>query len=427
MAFSRGARSLASSLLLASALAGCGSSNDNKGSSGPDLCAGVSGACLGFAAGTTAASIRDKMATASAGTTFVFDTGTFKFDLPLEVTVANATIRGAGRDATLLDFKGASGSEGVFATGDGFTLKDLAIRDTAGNGVKIVGADKVTIQNVKVTWTDPDSTKHGGYGIYPVQSTHVLVEDCFTSGATDTGVYVGQSQDIIVRNNETTGNVAGIEIENSYRADVHGNDSHGNTGGILVFDLPGLQQQGGNHVRVYENTVSSNNTANFGPAGSTVALVPAGAGIVVMANHDVEVFNNTVSGNQTAAISVISYAITGLTIPAGYDPFPKNVYIHDNTLSSNGASPDPDVQLGGLLALIQATALNHDPIPDVVWDGILSPGDTGTNPRGLCVKAPATFLSLGATFGASGPEFHPSVDATDHRCTQTALPAVTAW
>ena len=50
MAFSRGARSLASSLLLASALAGCGSSNDNKGSSGPDLCAGVSGACLGFAA-----------------------------------------------------------------------------------------------------------------------------------------------------------------------------------------------------------------------------------------------------------------------------------------------------------------------------------------------------------------------------------------
>ena len=39
-------------------------------------------------------------------------------------------------------------------------------------------------------------------------------------------------------------NAAGIEIENSYYADVYNNIGK-NTGGILVFDLPNLPKQGG--------------------------------------------------------------------------------------------------------------------------------------------------------------------------------------
>jgi hypothetical protein len=46
-----------------------------------------------------------------------------------------------------------------------------------------------------------------------------------------------QSDSIVVKNNEVFENVAGIEIENSFNADVHDNNSHDNTVGFLVFDL----------------------------------------------------------------------------------------------------------------------------------------------------------------------------------------------
>jgi hypothetical protein len=57
-------------------------------------------------------------------------------------------------------------------------------------------------------------------------------------GASDASVYVGQSENISVRRNYVYESVNGIEIENSKFADVHENNTIGNTGGILVFDLP---------------------------------------------------------------------------------------------------------------------------------------------------------------------------------------------
>jgi hypothetical protein len=43
---------------------------------------------------------------------------------------------------------------------------------------------------------------------------------------------LGQSQNIIVKNSRAEFNVAGIEIENSYFADVFNNIATNNTGGI---------------------------------------------------------------------------------------------------------------------------------------------------------------------------------------------------
>lgn len=70
--------------------------------------------------------------------------------------------------------------------------------------------------------------------------TNVLIEGCTAIGASDAGIYVGQSKNIIVRNSRAYHNVAGIEIENSLMADVYDNESTENTGGVLVFDLPDL-------------------------------------------------------------------------------------------------------------------------------------------------------------------------------------------
>ena len=76
--------------------------------------------------------------------------------------------------------------------------------------------------------------------------------------------------------------------------DSYNNVLTDNTGGILVFDLPDIPQQGGHHVRVFNNRSLANNTTNFAPEGNIVGLVPAGTGVLIMANSDVEVFDNVI-------------------------------------------------------------------------------------------------------------------------------------
>src|SRR3546814_5024171 len=116
------------------------------------------------------------------------------------------------------------------------------------------------MRRVRAEWTGGPSTDNGAYGLYPVQVDNVLIEDSVVKGASDAGIYVGQSTNIIVRNNRAEGNVAGIEIENSTGADVYGNTTTGNTGGILLFNIPDLPVPASN-TRVYRKKSVPNNNA----------------------------------------------------------------------------------------------------------------------------------------------------------------------
>jgi parallel beta-helix repeat protein len=266
-----------------------------------------------------------------------------------------------------------------------------------------------------------------------VQSTQVLIEHCKVSGANDAGIYVGQSQNIVVRRNESTGNVAGIEIENSFTAEVYENNSHDNTGGILVFDLPGLQQEGGHSIRVHDNTIVNNNLANFAPSGDIVGLVPAGTGFFVMANHDVEIFNNTITGNNTAAAAIISYALSQMTFTdTHYYEWPSKIYLHDNTYQGNGTQPSARSQVGLLLATGMGSASyvgGH--VPDVLWDGVVDPAlPMGTNPMQLCIKeskASAVCNMHVDKLDMTNPDIKTTIacDATPFDCTMPSVPPVT--
>jgi len=129
----------------------------------------------------------------------------------------------------------------------------------------------------------------------------------FVSGAKDAGIYVGQSREIIVRNNEVFHNVAGIEIENSVRALVANNSAHHNTAGILVFLLPNLPSKVGSHTRVVNNRSWENNHENFGKPGTTVSYLPPGLGMFIMAADHTEVTHNQIFGNDSQGIQMISY------------------------------------------------------------------------------------------------------------------------
>ena len=330
----------------------------------------------------------------SSGDILTLSPGTFIFEDGLSLDVDEVIVRGSGINETILDFKNQmSGAQGLLVTSDRVTLKDFAVTDAKGDAIKVIGAEGINMINLKTEWTGGPKTTNGAYGLYPVESTDVLIDGCVAIGASDAGIYVGQSKNIIVRNSVAQYNVAGIEIENSYYADVYDNLASHNTGGILVFDLPDLPQQGGRHVRVFRNKVIDNDTDNFAPEGNIVGEVPRGTGIIIQANSDVEVFNNDISGNGTVNVSIVTYS--NETQDENYYPHPRSIQIHGNRFGEGGF--DPDVETGELAAIL--FELSGGNMPDIFWDGILPTsqiifGQPNEERLVLTNNGDATFLTI---------------------------------
>jgi parallel beta-helix repeat protein len=239
-------------------------------------------------------------------------------------------------------------------------LRDFAVENSKGDGIKSKGADRIVYHKLRVEWTGGPLTTNGAYGIYPVESKDVLIDSVFVRGASDAGIYVGQSRNIIVRHSTAVENVAGIEIENSFDADVHDNIATRNTGGVLVFDLPNLPQMGGHNVRIFGNIIVNNMTPNFAPKGNIVANVPTGTGVMVMANRRVEIFDNVIGENGTTNIMIVGYRFP-FQDPK-YDPLPREVSIWDNQHSRAGW--DPKFRGGAEIAAAMGGSF-----PAIFWDG----------------------------------------------------------
>jgi parallel beta-helix repeat protein len=319
----------------------------------------------------------------------VVQLGAGRFDLTdgLSLDVDNVTVKGAGPDATVLSFRGQKGAgEGLLITSDKVTVRDFGVEDSRGDGIKAKGSDQISFINVRVEWTGGPNEKNGAYGVYPVTSTNVLIDKVVVKGASDAGIYVGQSKNIVVKRSRAEFNVAGIEIENSYNADVFDNVATRNAGGILIFDLPNLPQMGGHSTRVFRNKVVQNDTANFAPKGNIVASVPTGTGVMVMANRNVHVFENELDANQSAAVMLVSYVQK--FDDKTYNPLPRDVVVRDNKLGKNGW--DPKFDGGKLLALVGGGS-----IPPVLWDGVVT-YNGGETAKVRLVDGPVMNLNLPA-------------------------------
>ena len=403
--------------IAALALVGCGTD---------DPCKGVSGTCVGLSEGASATDVQTALIQAQPGSTVAFGAGTFHLQSDLSLDIDNVTIIGAGMNDTTLSFKGQkTGAQGLYVTAkNSFAIRDIGIEDTKGDALKIEGTDGVRIERVRVEWTAGPNETNGSYGLYPVQCKNVLIDGALVRGASDAGVYVGQSDYIELRNNTAEQNVAGIEIENSTRADVHDNTATKNTGGILVFNLPGLQVQNGSVTRVFHNQVFDNNTTNFAPSGNIVGLVPTGTGMAVLAAHQVEIFDNDIHDHKSVNVGVISYIPTGKddTDP-NYDEYPTAISIHDNRIS--GVSDMPTGMLGALLISALGEIYPNGPfiVPDIAWDGVLDPNRTYTDADRICISGngDADFINLAWPLNMGEV---PSVDMSPHACTLPALAGV---
>jgi parallel beta-helix repeat protein len=287
---------------------------------------------------------------AQPGDTIEVEPGTYRESVLVDID--GITLRGLVQDGRRAVLEGdGERTDAVIASGHKFTVEGFAVRNYTSNGITVHGATGVVFRDLQVE-------KTGLYGVYPVECKDVLVERVLVTGARDAAIYVGQSRDIVVRDNEVRGNVTGIEIENSVNALVEGNHAHDNTGGILVFLLPNNPSKVGSDTRVLRNRVVGNNHANFGDPGSIVSQVPVGTGIFIMAADRTEVAENEIQANDSFGIAVVSLAQAmpkGTTFDVG--PVPEGSFVHDNRLGGNGKNPAASVKAVGGAGL------------DILWDG----------------------------------------------------------
>jgi parallel beta-helix repeat protein len=238
--------------------------------------------------------------------------------------------------------------------GDGFVLQNVTVQGFEENGVVLNGVNNFCISHVT-------AINNGEYGIFPVHSSHGIIDHCTVSGHSDTGIYVGQSSEVNMEFNTAFANVNGLEVENSIDVNVTYNESYNNVCGILLDLLPGKDIKTSANVYVGNNHVYNNNHVNFGEQGELESFIPTGLGILVLGTDKTTVERNTVTGNKFLGITVFSTLVLGALagLPpeafADIEPNPDGTYIHKNVAKNNGSDP-PSLPI----------AL---PGADLLWDG----------------------------------------------------------
>lgn len=381
---------------------------------------------------------------ASEGDIVEFGAGSFEFPTGLIIHGKRGlTIRGAGKDKTRLSFKNSNTAEGINASHcEGITIEDLEVIDTPGNGIRVYRSKYVTLRRIKAGWSDADpvapgyQTKpsNGFYALYPVMTQHLLVEDTYSYGSVDAGLYVGQSSDVIMRRNEARYNVIGIELENVQRGLVEQNLATENTAGFLAYDLEGLSQYGDGNV-VRHNRFVSNNVKNFGAAGF-VKDAPPGTGAIIAAQDNLEFYGNEMADNVTTGLLIVNYGfVNSKATDKKLDWFNESVNVHHNTFRNNGKNP-PKLDLNDasttITALIWLKGLGTS--AHIITDGQIDKANSCSaypvDKDGVALNKPNStetdrvnprLTSLGApAFGLSDPQ--PACKYNDWKFSVSKLP-----
>jgi cytochrome c peroxidase len=239
--------------------------------------------------------------------------------------------------------------EAVVSSGNNFEVAYLRVINYTSTGILVEGATGVHMH-------DTYAENTGIYGLYPVRSTEVLIENSTVAGTRDAGIYAGQSEKVVIRNNVVYENVLGIEAENTVDTEIYGNHAYNNTMGILVVLLPNLTSKVNLYTRVYDNLIENNNHENFAIEGTAAAIAPPGSGIALIGVDYAEVYGNTIRGNKTAGIGVFDLAIAFEPERINVPTRPEFNYIHDNTFANNGYDADKFIADLGI------------PGSDILWD-----------------------------------------------------------
>jgi plastocyanin len=215
------------------------------------------------------------------------------------VTTKRIVIRGVDRKRTILD--------GEF---------------TRENGVKVVGADGVAIENLTARnfqkngffWTDVSgyrgsyltAYRNGDYGIYAFNSVRGLLDQSYAAGSPDAGFYIGQCNpcDAVIEQVTSEWNGLGFSGTNAGGNLVIVDSTwRRNRVGIVPNSLDSEANPPQHEATIAGNTVYSNNNAQT-PA-IDAAVLAMGNGILVAGGNDNVVEHNLVFDHDIAGIAVV--------------------------------------------------------------------------------------------------------------------------
>jgi parallel beta-helix repeat protein len=289
---------------------------------------------------------------AQPGDTVVVPPGTYRES----VLVTKSHLRIAGSRAAVIDAAGFRvgirvGSGSISGGGpvptcpplavQGFTLRGLTVEHASFSGVFLIGVDGYHL-------TGTNYLDNPVYGPFPVCSHDGLIDFNQVVGggsavgpSTDSGIYVGDDDQVSVRDNSVTNYVIGVVVENSINAIVQDNLLQGNTAGVYVVVFPNHPRPFTDNVLIEQNQVLKNNLPNPVPpgAGDEIGGVPTGVGIVNFGADHVVIRDNRALGNDSLGVIVLQNFLA--SADPRIEPNPDLGQVRGNVVLQNGRHPDP--------------------------------------------------------------------------------------
>lgn len=313
---------------------------------------------------------------APARTTIIVAPGEYRDSLVVRSPGIRLIGAGAQENGTVLSNEGVRAINGIDVRpgADGFELSGFLIKGFNENGVLLTG-----IRDFRLTHNRLEN--NGEYGLFPIFCTGGVISNNLAIGHTDTGIYVGQSSNVVVSHNVAYGNINGIEIENSDDCTVTENETYDNVIGILIVELPLLQVTRTNRITVTKNyTHHNNNPGDHRALELFIQVIPVGGGILLVGANEVTIADNIILENNSFGIGVARLPVLFDDFDPMIDHIPDNNRIVGNLALRNGRSPDVE-RLAPLVPDFPTGA-------NIYWDG------TG---EGNCFEANVTEDDLGGT------------------------------
>ncbi len=205
---------------------GCGGGGDDGSGEGrrPD------GAEVTIRVPADAPTISDAVSLAQPGDLVLVAPGVYHESVLIETE--RITLRGESRAEVVIDGQ-VRRPNGVVVTAPGVAVENLTVRNNTQTGLLVTGSaaavDALPGSGGYDTGDEPVSlldsflvshvtaTRNGLYGIYAFSAQNGVIEHSYTSGAADSGIYVGQCRPcgIVVRDNVSELNAVGYEGTNA--------------------------------------------------------------------------------------------------------------------------------------------------------------------------------------------------------------------
>lgn len=214
------------------------------------------------------------------------------------------------------------------------TLRDLMIEDTGFTGVQLDDIRQCVIERVI-------AGRIGGAAIAVEDSSDCRIVQS-EGYASRFGLYLGDSQQVVVDNGSFHHNGIGVVLSGST------ND-------------PATRLA---YVKMWRTRVMGNNATVPGPADFYFADAPPGIGILIAGASEIEIAQSELSGNDSFGVLTLSRDTGGVRhmakdVPRS-GPHAEHVYMHHNHYAGNGGAPSATFtkQFAGI------------PPGDIYWDGL---------------------------------------------------------